>query len=68
MVDAAEWTEKVIEGTKYRIITQWGEKEVEFMGIGVIGSDRQDPVWKSPGGATSMIPWQAIESITPVDN
>ena len=68
MVNAEEWTDKVVKGKKYRIKTRWGENEVEFNMIGAIGSDRQDPVWRSPGGVTSMIPWQAIERITPLDN
>ena len=68
MVNAEEWTDKVVTGKKYRIKTRWGEEEVEFSMIGAIGSDRQDPVWRSPGGVTSMIPWQAIENITPLDN
>jgi hypothetical protein len=68
MVNAEEWTDKVVKGKKYRITTRWGEEEVEFCMIGAIGSDRQDPVWRSEGKVTSTIPWQAIESITPLDN
>jgi hypothetical protein len=67
MVKAAEWKDKLVPGKKYRITTRWGDEEVEYRGIGAPGSERQDPLFMSPGLVTSMIPWQAIEKIEQVE-
>ena len=67
MVDADKWRERLVMGKIYRITTRWGDEEVEYRGIGATGSDRQDPVFRSSGLVTSMIPWPAIEMIEPIE-
>lgn len=67
MVNAEEWKSKLVPGKKYLITTRWGEEVVEYVGIGAPGSERQDPVFKSSGLVTSMIPWQAIEKMGSVE-
>jgi hypothetical protein len=67
MVNAEELKEKLVPGKIYRITTRWGDEVVEYRGIGAPGSDRQDPVFRSPGLVTSMIPWPAIEKIEPIE-
>ena len=60
MADAKEWQDKVVMGKKYRIKTRFDDEVVEFMGIGAIGSERHDPVWRGPGTATGMNPKFAV--------
>jgi hypothetical protein len=67
MVKGEEWKDKLVEGRKYHIVARFTDQFLEFMGIGAVGSDHQDPVFMTTGLVTMMIPWEAIEKLEPVD-
>jgi hypothetical protein len=66
MVNPAEYRDRLIEKNKYRVVTRYEDATGVFIGIGAIGSERNDPVF-SFNGVTMMLPWQGIERLEPAE-
>jgi hypothetical protein len=67
MIIANEWKDMVVPGKRYHVIAQFTDQDLEFMGIGAIGTECQDPVFMTTGLVTMIIPWDAIETLDPVE-
>jgi hypothetical protein len=57
----------VVPGKRYRVHARFTDLDLEFMGIGAFGTERQGPVFIKTGLVTMMIPWEAIEKLEPVE-
>lgn len=66
MVNGDDWKDKLVEGNKYRVVTRYEDADAVFIGIGAVGSERQDPVF-SFNEVTMMLPWQGIDRIELVE-
>jgi hypothetical protein len=67
MIVANEWKCMVVPGKRYHVVAQFTDQDLEFTGIGAVGSERQDPVFMTTGLVTMMIPRGAIEKLEPVE-
>jgi hypothetical protein len=43
MVNGEEWKDRLVLQSKYRVVTRYTDADAIFIGIGVVGSERQDP-------------------------
>lgn len=66
MVNAEEWKDRLVLQSKYRVVTRYTNADGVFIGIGVVGSKRQDPVF-SFNGVTMMLPWPGIDRLELVE-
>lgn len=66
MIVANEWKNMVVPGKRYHVIAQFTDQDLEFMGTGAVGTERQDPVFITTGLVMMMIPWESIEKLEPV--
>ncbi|MEI7434118.1 MAG: hypothetical protein WCJ93_07715 [Methanomicrobiales archaeon] len=67
MFIANEWKGMVVPGKKYHVVAQFTDQDLEFMGTGAIGTESQDQVFMTTGQITMIIPWEAIETLDPVE-
>ena len=67
MIVESVWKEMVVPGRKYNVVARFTDQDLEFMGTGSIGIERQDPVFRTTGMVTMMIPWEAIEKLELVE-
>jgi len=67
MIITNEWKDMVVPGRRYHVVARFTDQDLEFMGIGAVGSERQDPVFMTTGLVNMMIPWESIEKLDPVE-